>query len=459
MLVFVVLASLDNAAAGVLPPLYAIIARDLGIAEAALGWVTAVYLLVMAFSAIFWGYYGDQARRKPLLFYGTLLWSGAMILTAFSQTYWQFLFFQLLTAVGVGGIASIGFSVISDLCPAEQRGFYLSFWTIAQGVGGSLGALLAGIMGANDWRLPFFFIAGLGILFAVLYLFTREPLRGQAEPELQAVFNTGHQYEYRIQPNELWQLVQRPSMRWLLWQNFGFALSFGSTAWIARWVIARIQEEGYGLDVATTAGNIFVALFSLGAFTAVGSGYLGDQLQKRHLRYRALLAMGSLLAGIPFFLLLYFTPLDGLQLPPNGQILSTIWAVLLNLFSNRGVFIAFLAAFVALIFQSVNGANWTAMITDANLPEHRGTVMGLSRLTNALGSSLSMALASALLMQFPVPTATQYALVLAAFQLFVIPTALCYYRVSKTIEQDITAVRQTLLSRAAQSPSSVADPI
>ena len=49
--VFIILASLDNAAAGVLPPLYAIIARDLQASDAALGAVTAVYLLIVAAAA------------------------------------------------------------------------------------------------------------------------------------------------------------------------------------------------------------------------------------------------------------------------------------------------------------------------------------------------------------------------------------------------------------------------
>ena len=67
--VFVVLASLDNAAAGVLPPLYAIIARDLQANEAALGGVTAIYILILAAAAAFWGYRGDQGQRKSLLLY------------------------------------------------------------------------------------------------------------------------------------------------------------------------------------------------------------------------------------------------------------------------------------------------------------------------------------------------------------------------------------------------------
>lgn len=431
-----------------LPPLYAIIARDLNAEESALGLVTAAYLFVVAVAAVLWGYRGDQNRRKPLLFYGTLLWGSAMVLTGFSQNYTQFLIFQMVAAVGVGGIASIGFSVISDMIPAGRRGLALSLWSISQGAGAALGALLAGTVGAADWRWPFFLVAGAGFLFAFLYLFTPEPLRGHAEPELKSVFRTGHTYDYRIRRDELWPILQQRSTRWLLTQSFTFALAFGSTLWIPRWAIARVQAEGYGLETATIVGNMFVALFSLGAFTAVLSGHLGDKWQQRNPRARAYLAMGGLLAAIPFFVLLYFLPLHGLDIPAHGNLLQIAWAVLLNLFSNGWIFLAFIAALFALIFQAADAPNWAAMMTDANLPEHRGTVIGLSRLTRAVGSALSVGVASLLLTRLTAPAPDNYAITLALFQLVAIPAALCYYRVSQTIAQDVTAVRQTLSRRA-----------
>jgi MFS family permease len=449
--VFIILASLDNAAAGVLPPLYAIIARDLEATEGSLGLVTAVYLFVVAIAAIFWGYRGDQQRRKPLLFCSTLLWATAMVFTAFAESYAQFFWWQMVTAVGVGGIASVGFSVVSDLVPAARRGLALAFWSISQGVGGSLGSLLAGTMGAGDWRLPFFFIAGLGFLFALLYLFTYEPKRGQAEPELAAVFASGQSYDYRIRRDELLPMLRQGTTRWLLAASFTFALAYGSTLWIPRWAIARVQADGYDLETATVAGNMFVALFSLGAFTAVLSGYLGDKWQKRNPRGRPLLVMGGLLAAIPFFTLLYFIPLQGLDLPEGATMLQTAVHIILTLFTNPWVLLAFLAATLALIFQAVDAPNWAAMMTDANLPEHRGTIIGLSRLTRAIGSALSVAIAGGLLDRLIVPSPNNYAITLALFQLVVIPTAFCYYMVSKTISQDVTAVRQTLTARASES--------
>ncbi len=129
------------------------------------GGVTAVYLIIVALSAIYWGYRGDRTKRKPLLFYGTLLWGAAMILTALSHSFAWFLLFQMVTAVGVGGISSVGFSVVSDIIPVPRRGMALSLWSISQRIGAAGGALLAGTLGALDWRLPFLVIAGLGFLF------------------------------------------------------------------------------------------------------------------------------------------------------------------------------------------------------------------------------------------------------------------------------------------------------
>ena len=52
LIVFVILASLDNAARGVLPPLYAVMARHFQVSESALGFVSALGILVVAGTAV-----------------------------------------------------------------------------------------------------------------------------------------------------------------------------------------------------------------------------------------------------------------------------------------------------------------------------------------------------------------------------------------------------------------------
>jgi MFS family permease len=448
--VFIILASLDNAAAGVLPPLYAIISRDLQASDAALGSVTAVYILIVAVAAVLWGYRGDQKSRKPLLFWGTLVWVTAMVLTTTAQTFTHFLLFQMITAVGVGGISSLGFSVVSDLVPAHRRGLALSLWSVSQGIGASLGALLAGTVGAFNWRYPFWIIAAAGLLFAVLFLFTQEPLRGQAEPELKPIFSQGRRYEFRISRADIAGILQQSSSRWLLLQSFFYALAYGSTVWIPRWAIARVQAEGYTLETATIVGNLIIALLSLGGFTAVLSGHLGDKWQLRSSRGRARLAMIGLLVSAPLYIWLYFIPFRNLTLPEPASFWQLVTAVLLAFVTNGWVILAFVVAFTAVTFQSADPPNWAAMITDVTLPEHRGTVIGLSRLFRAVGNAISVWLAGWLFARLTgrLPEPDNYAVGLSLFQIFVLPALICYFILQKYIARDKQAIVQLLTKRA-----------
>lgn len=457
--VFIILASLDNAAAGVLPPLYAIIARDLQADETSLGFVTSFYLIIVASASVLWGFRGDQTQRKPLLFIGTLVWVAAMILTTTATQFWQFLLWQMVTAVGVGAVTSLGFSVVSDVVPAHRRGFALSLWSVSQGLGAAFGAMMASFLGASNWHWPFWLIAGVGFLFAVLFLFVKEPERGQSEPELAPVFAAGQTYESRIVFADLTKILKQHTNRWLLAQSFFFSLAYGATIWIPRWAIARVQAEGFDLETATIIGNLFVAIFSFGGFFSIAAGDIGDRLQRRWVRGRPFLAGFSLIASIPFFIALFFIPFHNVTVPENGTLFQIIWAVAISLFTNGWVIAAFLVALFATSLQATDPPNWAAMLTDLNLPEHRGTIVGFSRLARATGNAISVTLA-AWVFQWLIPTVGEpgnFSLGLALFQILVIPVAICYIGVARSIKNDRHAIQAILIRRAQQTSSGISE--
>jgi MFS transporter, Spinster family, sphingosine-1-phosphate transporter len=451
-IIFITLASLDNAAANVLPPLYALIARDLNASEASLGLVTSAYILLVAAAAALWGYYGDRGQRKRLLLYGTLLWSGAMVGSGLATSFAQLILFQAITAVGVGSISSVGFSVISDYIPAQRRSLALSLWSMAQLMGSGLGALLAGTVGALNWRWPFFIIAAAGLLCAFLYNFTRQPQRGQKEPELSGFFSGGKSYDYRIKREDIWLLLRHPSNRWLLWQSFFFALAYGSTLWIPRWAIARVQAEGYGLETATVVGNIFVILFNAGVFLAIPAGYLADKWQRRTATGRTNMGLLGTLGAIPFLVILYFLPLRHITIPTEDGLLAIVGAAILTIFTNGYVFAAFAAATLGVALLSAAGPAWASIVTDVNLPEHRGTLLGISRLFRAVGSAVSVGLTGFVFTwlsnDFAPPD--NYAIGLALFQIVAIPAGLCYLGLRRHVVNDMVRVRQILTERANQ---------
>ncbi len=448
--IFIVLASLDNAARGVFPPLYAVMARDFGVHEAQLGFISAVSILVVALTSVLWGYWGDRGGRKRLLLFGTLIWSTAMLLTGLSQSYTQLFVFQLITAVGIGCISAVGFSVISDFISPTRRGLALSFWGLSQGGGGGAGAMLGGLLGANYWPLPFFVVAGAGFLFAVLYLFTLEPQRGRSEPELASVYASGKTYKHHIAWSQIRYILTKRSNIWLIIQAFLATIAYGSLIWMPRLFIAKLEYQGYSLETATMSGNLLSLLFQTGFYFAILAGHLGDRWERRRPGGRAVLSMIATLAAIPFQITLFFIPLYGLFLPEQGGVIGVTIFTLLSIFTNPWVATAFIVALIAVAFSSADIPNRNALLTDVNLPEHRGTIVGLLNIAVGAGIAIGNAVAGFsfgyFAQNFPPPV--NYAVGLALFQLVLIPAGLSYYQLSKTAPKDMAEVRQVLTERA-----------
>lgn len=428
-------------------------ARELNVAEAALDIATGLNILIVAVTSVLWGYWGDRGSRKKLLLYGTVIWSVAMYFTGAAQTYTQYLIWQLVTAIGIGCIASVGFSVVTDLVPPGRRGLFMSFWGLSQANGGGLGALAGSLLGASNWRQPFLVIAYAGAAFAILYIFTYEPHRGQSEPELSRIFAKGQRYGRRIRKSDLKQILRIRSNVWLMLQGLVATIAFGSLVWMPRLYIGKLQALGYDLETATVAGNILALALQGGLYVAILGGIWGDWWQQRNLAGRAWLCTLGTLGSIPFLLLLFFLPLPDFVLPENASRFELVWATLKGLFTHRWLFLSWVVAFLGFGLLSLDVPNRTALLSDLNQPEHRGTVAGMNTLLAgvglAVGNGLTGLAQTNLLANFAAPT--NYAIGLALFQLFFIPAGLFYSRMIRSTPGDIARARRTLVRRAEQT--------
>ncbi|QDY10278.1 MFS transporter [Micromonospora sp. HM134] len=449
VVVFVVLASLDNVAIGLVPPLYGPISGALGVPQRMLGLVTAVSFLVSAVAAVAWAYVGDRTNRKPLLMVGTLVWAAGTGGSAFATGFPTFLAAQLVAAVGLGAVGSVGFSVVTDLISPRRRGLVMSFWGLSQGVGTLAGTLTGGLLGATDWRRPFLLLTVVGLAATVAYLLTYDIRRGQSEPELAAAIEAGVDYDYRITRADLPRILGRRTNRWLILQGLTAQAAFGSLVWLPVLFAERAQGQGYSTATAVVVGSVFATLFQLGGVFSIVGGLAGDALQRRTPRGRALVAAVGVFAALPFYLVLFFVPIR-IDVPDGGGTGAVVGAVLASVVTEPTVGLSLLTAVVALALTSANSPNWFALIADVNPPEHRGTVYSLGNLVNgvgrAAGNGLVGAAFHALRAAFPPPL--NYAVGLAAFQLFFIPTGLMYWLASRTSPGDIAAVGDLLHDRA-----------
>ncbi len=453
--VFVVLASLEHVAVGIVPPLYKKIGDSLDVSEGAIGLVTAVSFLVTAIAAVGWAYVGDRTNRKPLLMIGSGIWVLGYGGSGLVHGYFAFLALQMFASIGLGAVVSVGFSVVSDLISPKRRGLVMSLWGLSQGIGALVGTLLGGLLGggggpgAENWRRPFLLLAALGVLAILAYLLTYDIRRGQSEPELAALFAAGGNYEHRIDRGDLRGILGRRTNVWLVLQGLTAQATFGSLVWLPRLLEAKAEHQGY--PNPTAIGSVFAVLFQLGGVFSIVGGLVGDRLQRRTLSGRALVAAFGILAGIPFYVVLFFVPLK-VNVPPGASTGRTVLAVLESVVTEPTVAVAFLAALVALAFTSANSPNWFALLADVNPPEHRGTVYSMGNLVNGVGRAAGNGLVGAVFRALTrtLPPPLNYATGLALFQVFFIPTGVMYYLASRTSPKDIETVRQLLRSRAVK---------
>lgn len=453
VVVFIVLASLDNVAIGLVPPLYNKISTAMDVSAALIGVVTAVSFLVSAIAAVGWAYVGDRTRRKPILMIGTLIWAAGTLGTGLSGNYLAFFAAQMLAAVGLGAVGSVGFSVVSDLIAPRRRGLVMSFWGLSQGIGTLAGGLLGGLLGATDWRRPFFVLTAIGLVATLAYGFTSPIRRGQAEPELAQLYAAGGEYDYRISRADLKGIVRRRTNIWLILQGFLAQFAFGSLVWLPVLYQEKAENLGFAEAPAIQIGALFATLLQVGGVLSIVGGIVGDRVQRRRPGGRALVAAVGVLAAVPFYLVLFFMPLR-IDAPPDANTGEVVSAVLSSVVTEPTVGLGFLIATVALALTSTNAPNWFALVSDVNPPEHRGTVYSLVNLVNGAGrfggNSLTGVLARGLAGPFPPPA--NYAIALTVFQLFFIPTGVAFLAAARSSPKDIADVRETLRARAEESP-------
>jgi len=302
------------------------------------------------------------------------------------------------------------------------------------------------------WRKPFEVIAILGAVFTVLYFFIREPEKGEAEPELKKLRkgNYNYKYEYKIEYKHLPQIISKESNKWLILQGFFMNLTTGTLIWLPTLYIAKLEDKGVPNETSViTAGYLF-ALLQMGGLFSTYFGHLGDRLQKKNYRGRALLGAISVLAAIPLYIIMYIIPMNGINLPSSVNPIIIFFALVKEILLNPWMLAIYIFAVAATAAQSANSPNYLALITDVNLPEHRATVFGISTLINGIGKSLGNIFIGFVLGFFSgyFQPPYNYIITMSLFQVFLIPSSLSYYMMSRNNGKDIRRVRSILRRRA-----------
>ncbi|WML43537.1 MDR family MFS transporter [Neobacillus sp. PS3-40] len=135
-------------------------------------WVFSSYLLMNSITVLIYGKLSDLFGRKPILFFGIILFLIGSILCGFAGSMKTLIIFRLIQGFGAGAVMPIATTIVGDIYTKEERakvqGYLSSVWGISAIVGPAIGGLLVQYV---SWHFIFWINIPLGILSIVGLVF------------------------------------------------------------------------------------------------------------------------------------------------------------------------------------------------------------------------------------------------------------------------------------------------
>jgi len=211
----------------------------------------------------------DRTNRVRLIAIACGVWSVFTALSGLASSFLTMAFARIGVATGEAGGVSPSYSVISDYFPAERRAFAIGVFSIGAPLGVVAGSFLGAMVAeAVGWRWTFVLLGAPGVLLGMaLWLFVREPRRGQFDVQAQAEGPPSRPLE------ALAVLVKTPSL--ILLTLGAAATSFTGYA-MYQWLPSFLQRA-QGLELEAV-GRFLSPVFALGVLGALAGGWLADRI-------------------------------------------------------------------------------------------------------------------------------------------------------------------------------------
>jgi MFS family permease len=162
-------------------PVLAPMMQQLGTSDSAIGLVVTAYTVPMIFLAPVAGAIADLHGRRPLLFGGLVLFGLAGAAVGLAPSFEWVLVLRALQGVGASAIMPLTIVLLSDLVDGPRETSAQGLKVVLDRVATIAFPLLAGILAAVAWQLPFY-LFGLAVAVAFMALaWLPETRRGSHE--------------------------------------------------------------------------------------------------------------------------------------------------------------------------------------------------------------------------------------------------------------------------------------
>jgi predicted MFS family arabinose efflux permease len=269
---------------------------DLGLSDASLGLVGAVFLWSYALCSPIAGVLADRVSRSQLIAWSIVLWSLVTGLTGMANGLATLVILRVALGVAESLFLPSAIALLGDHHGTATRAKAMSVLSIGLSVGMIAGGASVGYIAQHHGWRPGFWILGLlgvGLAAANRRFLTDGPANVRPSTAAKPSMLISLRYLMRV-----------PTYHLLLLKT----MLAGVGIWIfLNWMPMYYHETfGMGLGAAGFAGAFMLSVSAM--LGAAGGGWLSDRLAVRDPRHRLLLLSLSYFAATPFLLVFLMRP-------------------------------------------------------------------------------------------------------------------------------------------------------
>ena len=283
LLVLFVIVFVDLLGFGMVIPVMALYAEELGAPKQWIGLLMTGYSAMQFVFTPIWGRLSDRLGRRPLLLGSIAMTAVGFLGYALAPSFGWLLASRLFAGAATANIA-IAQAYIADVTPPEGRARGMGIIGAAFGLGFVLGPAIGGFLGRISIAAPGYAAAALALVNGIAALFVLK------EPPNRVVATRTRRFSV------LFEEARKPGIRRLIGINFLAILGFSAM----ESTFALLASDRYGLD--RNQVNYLFAFIGL-VMVIVQGGLIGPLTRRfgeKRLLVTGLVFQGIALAALPF---------------------------------------------------------------------------------------------------------------------------------------------------------------
>lgn len=243
------------------------ITAELGISPVEMGYILSSFFWTYAVGQIVAGWFIDRYPVKWVFAIGFVIWSVATLLGGLAQGVASLLILRMILGAGQSVAFPAYSKVVASEFPPARMGLPNAILNSGAKVGAALGMLIGGMLiAAYGWRVMFFVLGGVGLLFLILW-HNYGPASGCKAGRKADAAEAGPTFMEILRTRDAWGTFLGQS-------GYMYAYTFGLT-WLP---IYLVQQRHISL---AKMGLLGALPFWGAAISAVIAAYIADSLIAR----------------------------------------------------------------------------------------------------------------------------------------------------------------------------------